>query len=212
MPDPKARPKSIMDYYMTANLYEPPDIHQREFGVIKQGRGMWRHLAFPNISKLRGFLIEQQPDHVYSSSAKYKDPGNPTMAEKDWLGADLIFDIDYDHLHDPTLGEAAWHTKKLWGILWRDFGLKDMMGVFSGARGYHVHVRDDCVQDLDNACRREIADYFMEFYLDSDKRNPNYVGIDVPITSDTHRLIRLPGSIHGKTGRKCDIIKIENGG
>jgi DNA primase catalytic subunit len=39
--------------------------------------------------------------------------------------------------------------------------------------------------------------------------NPKYVGIDAPVTIDTARLIRLPGSIHGKTMQECRIIKVD---
>jgi len=204
----------LMDYYMTADLHEPPNIHQREFGIVKKGGRMWRHLSFENVDKLRAFLIQNQPDHVYFSSAKYQDPGNKYMIDKGWLGADLIFDIDLDHLENPTLGEAVNHILKLDNILRKDFALKDLLMAFSGARGYHIHVRDDCIQDLRSYQRREIADYFREYKSEKEGKvkigNKNYVGIDTPVTGDISRLIRLPGSIHGKTGEQCRIINLED--
>ena len=188
---------NLQDYYMTADLHEPPHFENREFAVIKDGK-MWRHLAFENVQKLRSFLIEHQPTHVYFSSAKYEDPGNNNMMEKreGWLGSDLVFDIDNDHLEDPTIVEAAFHALQLKEVLIKKFGLKDMMFTFSGSRGYHIHVRDECIQKLNNHERQQIVECIERFKI----------GIDAPVTCDISRLIRLPGSIHGKTGEQCRII------
>jgi DNA primase small subunit len=40
--------------------------------------------------------------------------------------------------------------------------------VFSGGRGYHVHVRDESVRGLDSDARREIVDYVRAIDLDAD--------------------------------------------
>ena len=188
----------LLDYYMTADLHEPPDFDKREFAVIIDGR-MWRHLAFENVQKLRAFLMEKQPDHVYFSVAKYEDPGNQDMMVKreGWLGSDLIFDIDDDHLPEATLVEAAFHLLQLKKVLIEKFGLKDIMYTFSGSRGYHAHVRDESIQTLNNHERQQIVQYIEQFNI----------GIDAPVTADVARLIRLPGSIHGKTGLQCRIIE-----
>jgi DNA primase small subunit len=150
------------------------------------------------MGKLRAFLIEQKPLHVYFSVAKYKDPGNIIMAEKGWIGADLIFDIDYDALKEPTLGEAAYQVEVLSGILKDKFALKDLTMAFSGSRGYHIHVRDDCIQSLDRNERGQIAEYVMAKGIE----------IDAPVTCDLSRLIRLPGSIHGKTMQECRVLQV----
>ena len=47
---------------------------------------------------MRDFLKKNVPSHVYHSAAYYEIPGAPTMAKKNWLGADLVFDLDADHL------------------------------------------------------------------------------------------------------------------
>lgn len=187
------------NYYMTAELFEPTDFINREFAIVTQDGVMWRHLAFKNVNKLRVFLIEKAPLHVYFSVAKYKDPGNRDMIEKrrGWIGSDLIFDIDDDHLELPTLNMAASHALRLKYTLERQFGFEDMIVTFSGSRGYHFHVRDECVQSLDYYCRGEIVQYIVE---------KEEIGIDAPVTCNLASLIRLPGSIHGKTGKQCKII------
>lgn len=192
---------------MTADLHEPPNFNQREFAIIKNSlispknpAGIRRHLAFDNVNKLRAYLIQQQPDHVYFSTAKYEQPDAYPMDVKSegWLGADLIFDIDNDHLEEPTLVEAAFHLLQLKDVLIMKFGLKDIMFTFSGSRGYHAHARDESIQTLNNNERGQIVEYIEQFGI----------GIDAPVTCDTARLIRLPGSIHGKTGKQCRIIKM----
>ncbi len=204
---------NISDFYMTAPLYSPPFFENREFGIFKNGQVI-RHLAFVNVEKLRAFLIEHHPDHVYFSSAKYEIPDWGDMVKKKttWIGSDLVFDIDFDHLKKKTISEAKRQSLKLISILRFDFGLQDLMLTFSGNRGYHVHCRDSCIQSLNNAARHEIADYFKETYEPQGKikPNPNYVGIDAQVTADFTRLIRLPGSLHGGSGKMCEIIPLDS--
>jgi len=189
----------ISDYYMKASLYEPPDIMNREFGFRKNGEKIVRHKAFSSIQKLRTFLIETAPDHVYFSSSKYADPAAYPMEDKkkSWIGSDLVFDIDYDHLKRPTLREAKKQSEKLMLILKDDLGFKKLLYVDSGSRGFHVHVNDKCVQKLGNPERREIADFFGHYKTRRGRKiiNPNWVEIDTVVTTDFTRLIRLPGSL-----------------
>ena len=111
---------NLQDYYMTAELHEPTFFKNREFGFVKKSLitptnpGGWRrHKKFENIDSLRAYLIQLQPDHVYFSSAKYEDPSAYPIDEKHkgWMGSDLIFDIDDDHLPEGTSYEAALHLE-----------------------------------------------------------------------------------------------------
>jgi len=203
----------ISDYYINAPLYEPPFFQNREFGFRKNGEKMVRHKAFSTVQKLRAFLIETAPDHVYFSSSKYADPAEYPMEDKKkgWDGSDLVFDIDYDHLKRPTLREARKQSEKLLVILEDQLGFKKILYVDSGSRGFHVHVHDACVQKLDNAERREIADFFSHYRMRRSMKviNPNWVEIDTVVTTDFTRLIRLPGSLNVKESlaRACAIIK-----
>jgi predicted DNA primase small subunit len=197
---------------MKAPLYEPPDFVNREFGFRKNGEKMVRHKAFSSVLKLRTFLIETAPDHVYFSSSKYADPAAYPMEDKkkSWMGSDIVFDIDYDHLKRPTLREAKKQSEKLMLILKDDLGFRKLLYVNSGSRGFHVHVHDECVQKLGNPERREIADFFGYYKTRRGRKiiNPNWVEIDTVVTTDFTRLIRLPGSLNVKPdlARPCAII------
>jgi DNA primase small subunit len=61
---------------------------------------MLRHQSFKNINELKVFLQKKVPSGVYFSCAYYNDPG-ADMDQKGWLGADLVFDIDADHIRTP---------------------------------------------------------------------------------------------------------------
>lgn len=71
---------------------------RREYGYFPFGQSvMVRHLSFQNAEEVREEVRRVAPLHVYRSAAYYMYPRAP-MEEKSWLGADLVFDIDADHL------------------------------------------------------------------------------------------------------------------
>lgn len=74
-------------------IHVPPRTSEREFGYQKFNAGMIRHLGIKNDKELHLLLMTQIPSDVYCSNAYYSFPNLP-MSEKDWKGADLIFDID----------------------------------------------------------------------------------------------------------------------
>jgi DNA primase small subunit len=88
-------------YFNHSKLLEIPEhLEQREFGYMPFGSGMIRHLSFRNRGDLLASLIRDVPADVYCSNGYYRFPTYP-MQEKQWLGADLIFDIDAKDLHLP---------------------------------------------------------------------------------------------------------------
>ncbi len=88
-------------YFNHINLLEIPEhLEQREFGYVPFGSGMIRHLSFRNKGDLIATLVRDVPADLYCSNAFYRFPTYP-MQEKQWLGADLIFDIDAKDLQLP---------------------------------------------------------------------------------------------------------------
>ena len=91
------------EYYQKHSLEigYPPLLERREFGFfIFKERIMLRHKGFGNVGALRDFLKTTAPSDVYYSCAYYEKP-REEMEKKVWLGADLIFDIDADHIPTP---------------------------------------------------------------------------------------------------------------
>ena len=106
------------------------------------------------------------------------------MIDKEWQGADLIFDLDADHLPEmEEVKKGKIQFSKLMDyireqtyrlvvdVLLGDFGLSedDLLITFSGGRGYHVHVRTPDVLTLPSGARREISDYLTGKGLDLNK-------------------------------------------
>jgi DNA primase small subunit len=160
------------DYYRGVEPTLPPDPDAREWGHVPWTRGesttMVRHRSIYELGDPQDFLTREAPRHVYFSAARYEQPGAGAMDEKGWRGADLVFDLDADHLPGVDPGATTYAEmlaackdalRRLLDLLDADFGFEDVTVVFSGGRGYHVHVRDDGVAALDSEARREIVDY-----------------------------------------------------
>ncbi len=258
-------------YYEGVGSFGIRNVERRELAFSAFGKqGMIRHTAFRGMSELIEYVRNNTPLHFYYSSAYYESPES-TMDNKKWKGADLVFDIDGDHIEGAErmgYGEMLIHVKeelkKLLVLLVDDLSVskRDLEVVFSGSRGYHVHVYS-IFEALESQERREIVDYISgrcvtaEFrptaktrwdekingvkdsllnivandkkwkqdieaetgeplgnltkrdlkgsdYIDRNARKiavARYSSrIDEPVTIDVHRLIRTPGSLHGKSG------------
>jgi DNA primase small subunit len=271
---------------------------------------MRRHKAFGSQKELYSYLGAVSPAHVYYSTACYAHPSATRMQEKKWEGADIIFDLDADKLLTDSAPQYARmliavknETAKLLDFLMNDFGFDhtDFSIVFSGGRGYHVHLRAERLATLGSHERREVVNYltgtglepeyllkrtnmmpmpddnscweirirsWIDWYfkrlseLDADtaikelasvkaigKRRAKEivdemlqdstiqpllqsklmplaawkslireaisqikVSIDVPVTADTKRLIRLPTSLHGGSGLRVTPLTLDEFG
>jgi DNA primase small subunit len=158
------------EYYKQNKIELPDRFARREYAFIMFGvRGMVRHIGFDKKTNFTKFLNERHPQHIYYSSAYYQKPDAQRMQDKDWMGAELIFDLDSDHLPNVekmSYVESLELVKKEFFKLVNDFLLNDfgfnekkLDLYFSGGRGYHCHVKDTSVFDLDSNERREIVDY-----------------------------------------------------
>jgi len=158
------------EYYLKNDITLPPRFTRREYGFMFFDKNyMIRHRSFRNRKMLRDFLVNSVPKHAYYSTAYYKHPEIQDMEEKHWLGADLVFDIDADHIpetqgknYEEMLKIVKKEAEKLvFNFLLDDFGFdeRDISIVFSGGRGYHIYVRNADVYGLGSDERREIVSY-----------------------------------------------------
>ncbi|MCY0851706.1 MAG: DNA primase small subunit PriS [Thermoplasma acidophilum] len=250
--------------YYRENTIDPPElISKREVGYMTFSGEVIRHLKINNRFELNMLLRDASPMHVYSSAAYYRKPDERKMPEKEWEGADLIFDLDSDHLpgseklsQKEMLTQIRDQTERLVrDFLISDFGISrsSIKIYFSGNRGYHVHISDDRVYRLGSDARREITDYITGNSLDetvvrramdmlgiasggwpavvsrelgetaalSQKRESDLrkamkrarekhsVLIDSPVTYDIHRIIRMPNTLHGKSGLIVKEVELD---
>ncbi len=226
------------NYYRNAQL-DVPEIERREVGYLTMDGAMVRHRSFRSLEDLRSFCVDKPPLGLYYSAALYERPDEKDMDAKGWLGADLVFDIDGDHLDTPNcrgmellnygcLEDAKEEALKLLDALRNELGLEGLP-VYSGHRGFHVHVRAEEVRGLDAGERRRLVDFLVGRNLDLSKLEARVgkkavrlyveepvgslarlmrglddgsysIRIDEVVTADVHRLIRAPGSLNNKTG------------
>jgi DNA primase small subunit len=162
--------QSFHEYYQRGYMIPPPSLEEREWGFIFFDPAfpeirMCRHVAFGSHRELTDYLKAVVPAHSFYSSAYYARPGAPTMVEKEWTGADLIFDLDADHLirgpYPLMLSRVKDETLKLIEMLTGELGFerRQIQVVFSGGRGYHIHIRDPSIRHWGSQERREMIDY-----------------------------------------------------
>lgn len=298
------------DYYRTNKIELPPNYKKREWGYIPwSDTPMVRHISYFEMGGqgLKTYFSQEAPHSIFFSCSRYEHPGRKNMDDKNWIGADLVFDIDApeipntdeDDSMEVKLNKAKKEAIKLIDFIKNDLEYEEYKITFSGGKGFHVHVRDDEVQELGSSQRDEITEYlnpkeisledllkkepsrnylrvphpcygwskrFYEKYLDRIKKLRKFeeeelekylksfenkysleeskrelekkttiigeinrdsflyeeswrilskmvknkaVWIDQPVTRDVKRLIRLPNSLHGKSGLKTTVIPEE---
>ncbi|HJJ42134.1 MAG TPA: DNA primase catalytic subunit PriS [Methanocorpusculum sp.] len=150
-------------------VYTPASISEREWGFLffsaDRKSGMRRHMSFNSIDEANSYMKNIVPSHVYYSTAYYARPSAATMKDKQWLGADLIFDLDADLIvrgaYDVMLDRVKSELFKLIDVLTDELGFSknDLNINFSGGRGYHIHIQSMKIRNWNSAKRRELADY-----------------------------------------------------
>lgn len=156
--------KKFKEYYQTHRILSPAEIEKREFGTGTLDRKIAvRHKSFVSGKELNNYLRREAPYFISYSTAYYEFPRNQPMETKNWLGSDLVFDIDIDmkFLNYKSMDVAKQETQKLIDFLTRDFSFSpsELNINFSGSKGYHIHLSSPCVLELGKNERREIVDY-----------------------------------------------------
>ena len=157
-------------YYRSSTFWRPPRMPKREWMFIPFGGAPpLRHKSFRNESELRQFLSERAMHSCFYSTAYWQKPYELKMDDKVWQGADLIFDLDGDHLPGVTdrdfpamLDVIRDQAHSLWNdFLQPEFGFREdfLQVTFSGHRGFHLHYRDPSLFHLDSEARRELVSH-----------------------------------------------------
>lgn len=157
--------KKFSEFYSHAH-FSIPEIEKREFGAGIEKKIDSRHMGFSSEQEFRAFLVHNTPLYVSHSVAYYRLPRATPMEKKVWLGADLVFDLDFEAQskylsHEDFEKVRSDAIRLVEEFLIPDFGVdKNKLSVnFSGNRGFHIHVRDPAFSQLRGEERREIIDY-----------------------------------------------------
>jgi DNA primase small subunit len=175
-------------YYFTqaARIEVPDRIEEREFGYMRfgdsfpaAGGAMVRHLAFRSIGELVASLIRDPPADVFCSNAYYRFPANE-MREKEWRGADLIFDIDGKDFDLPCVPSHSY-------LVCRECGFSDLQENLRGPQAGLSFVCPSC-----KASRPNITSLPCTKCIDASK----------------NEAIRLVSLLSGDFGIELDRIKV----
>ena len=159
------------EYYQACkpdDMWYPPRLRSREWMFVGfDDRPPERHRGFRKPDELLAHVVRKIPKSCFYSTAYYLDPNQRSMKDKMLQGADLIFDLDGDHLPGVTDGDFPAmisaiqdQAHQLWfDFLEPEFGFdeKYLQVTFSGHRGFHLHYRSPDIWELDSQARREIV-------------------------------------------------------
>lgn len=218
------------EYYKSARI-SVPEIGRREFGVGGFRKKIEsRHMGFASDSALCNYLVREVPLYISHSMAYYRFPEATPMENKGWEGGDLVFDLDVHgglFLSGEELEKVKGDALNLERVLSEDFGVaqKEMVKVFSGSRGFHLHVRSEEFLELGGEERREITDYvagigfdYRDFFEKRENEN-RYVFLSGPKKTDwglrgrfckrVERIAREePSRIHRGLGKQESLEKL----
>jgi len=161
------------EYYNSRNIEDmwfPPRLRSREWMFMGFDKAPpRRHIGFRNPSDVLDYVSKRTPHSCFYSTAYYRDPNQWSMKDKQLQGADLIFDLDGDHLPGVTDGDFPTminviqeQAHQLWyDFLEPEFGFdeKYLQVTFSGHRGFHLHYRSPDIWSLDSQARRELVSH-----------------------------------------------------
>ena len=86
--------RNFREYYQNTKI-EVPWVERREFGVGGFRKKIEsRHMGFTSNQALNNYLVQEVPLFISHSVAYYKFPESTPMERKEWMGGDLIFDLD----------------------------------------------------------------------------------------------------------------------
>jgi DNA primase catalytic subunit len=220
----RKRRSALREYYRMAELWLPPRSTKRQFRFAIERGSELRFTKVKDriysIEVLRKWLIREAPAHAYYTTSMWLDPQNLgpkrykgkragyEFAHNVFLGQELYFDIDAP----GDLDAAKRHLLALVDLMKGEFGFKELLAVFSGSKGFHLHVYDfrpesfgyefQCDPRERERVNQDSKVRFVESALAKD------IAIDVEITLDTRRIIRLPGTVHGKTFYLCEFVPL----
>lgn len=113
--------RTFLQYYTKQGnrINLPPEFRAREFAFLAFGeKFMTRHKAVASHDELMNTIRALVPSDIYYSTAYYTRPAEE-MERKGWLGSDLVFDVDADHIetsckssHDLWRCTSCRHTKQ----------------------------------------------------------------------------------------------------
>eukprot|EP00835_Amoeboradix_gromovi_P004083 NODE_299_length_11430_cov_0.261054.p4 type:complete len:371 gc:universal NODE_299_length_11430_cov_0.261054:9647-10759(+) len=175
----------------------------REFSFTLHNDVYIRFLNFKDSNQLKLALQTQSPIKIDIGAVYNDQPKNKKMQKLIAKEKELVFDLDlsdYDEVRTCCIGATCcnicWEyiriaLKVIKTGLENDFGLRNLLFVYSGRRGVHIWVCDKRARLLSDHVRSAVMNYFSV----------------VQGGADMVKKVRLGRKIHPSISRSANIIK-----
>jgi len=198
------------EYYL--NRYTPenvvlPDLKFRHFRfqLFSEKTRFLRLLDVVNSpAKLCHILTRYVPMNAYFTPVKWLNPVYVAHTKEEldvMLSSPLYFDIDMQDLIPPIFSEAKRNTIRLIQFLEDEYARQPDLLVFSGRQGFHIYFWKWDSYEIFSLNPQDRLIRFKrkreEILATLRKRK---IIVDERITPDPFRIMKIPNSLHGKTG------------
>lgn len=206
--------KTLEEFYMDCKpeeIFSPGFINWTHFRIFMGKRVKKIRNVIYSATQLLEELKKYAPDHVFYTPSKFMDPtkiGRKTnkISQNLFLFSDtFILDID----REGDIESAKLATKTILVYLGK-MGWKPDYVCFSGSKGFHISLPFEFRSASDDPITREADTARVKTVILSQIKQDTGVEVDSIVSCDTRRIVRLPGTIHGKTGNLVEIIKPED--
>ncbi|MBF55919.1 MAG: hypothetical protein CMA99_07270 [Euryarchaeota archaeon] len=191
-----------------------PNQHSYRWRTV-EGRWVTARRRIRNHQTLAKAVGKNVVNDLYISTSRWLDPIDlPRLRDKErphpiLLDHLIVFDIDVAPLSLKNLEKARTIAINLHDYLAQDTSIEFLSCSFSGSKGFHLFYVDldrDKFAIEDPKEREEVVKENRKQLLT--RIIEEGFEVDQKVTADTRRIIRLPGSIHGKTGYQCTLITL----
>jgi DNA primase catalytic subunit len=210
----------FLKYYTSARfeselvLPERPSFHHFRFELFSQKRVFRRIRDVVNNKRTLIDLIRKEcPRNVFFTPVRWLDPVNVRRKKekeiKDYmLSSPLYFDIDMKLIPGRNFDGVIQMTQELIGYIEETTGRKPDWIVFSGNQGFHVYYWNwDNIPQRYSSSTERINNFKQNRKKMLEELQQKAIQVDKSVTSDPWRLLRVPGTLHGKTGMIAKLFR-----
>ena len=208
--------EQIIAHYKSNKLHldwlSKPSQHQFRWRTL-EGRWVTSKRRIRNHETLLKAIGRNFPSDLYVSTSSWLNPIDlPRLRDTEasypiLIDHLIVFDIDVAPLSLKNLERAKNVAKGLHTYVMENESVEFVHATFSGSKGFHLIYKDTDREKFgipdpkkrEETVRQERKDLLSRVLEQGFE-------VDERITADTRRIIRLPGSIHGKTGFQCTSI------
>ncbi len=208
--------EQIIAHYKSNTIHldwlSKPSQHQFRWRTF-EGKWVTSKRRVRNHETLMKAIGKNFPSDLYVSTSSWLDPIDlPRLRDTEvsypvLIDHLIVFDIDVAPLSLKNLEKAKNIAKGVHSFVMENESVEFIHATFSGSKGFHLIYKDKDREKFgipdpkhrEETVRQERKDLLSRVLEQGFE-------VDERITADTRRIIRLPGSIHGKTGFQCTSI------